>query len=123
VVPPTCQTQTDPAPVRLTTASGGRLRARSGQSAFVREDRGLGSVTQVELHQDPLDVGLHGGFLDHEGRGVLGVRAPAGDQPEYLALAGREPVEERGSPRAKRRSCSIPSSTSRASSEGTPPSP
>ena len=41
------------------------------------------------------DVGLDGAVADHEALGDLGVRQPAREQLEHLALAGGELVEQR----------------------------
>src|SRR5215813_15567223 len=69
------------------------LAARSSQAALVREDDRLNSVAQLELHENPLDVGPDSGLLDDQDRRDLAVREAAGDQLEDLALAWGQPLE------------------------------
>ena len=56
------------APRRHEPPANGPMRLPSGlvQAGLVGEDHGLDAVAQAELHQDPLDVGADGGFLDDE---------------------------------------------------------
>ena len=64
-------------------------------TGLVGEHDRLGAVAQVELLQDPGDVGLHGVLADDEARRDLGVREALGEEPEHLELAGGELVERR----------------------------
>src|SRR5262252_10905282 len=83
------------------------LRARSGtwiwlrryrfagrdQAGFVGEDDGLGAVAEVELGQDPADVGLGGLLGDDQRVADLGIGQTVGDQPQHLGLARSERAE------------------------------
>jgi hypothetical protein len=65
----------------------------SRESVLVREDHCLHAVAQAELHEDALDVCLDRRLLDHERRGDLAVREPAGDELEDFELARGEVVQ------------------------------
>ena len=56
------------------------LPCRPDQPGLVREHHRLYAVAQVELGEDPPDVGLHGGLGDHEPVGDLGVGQVSGDR-------------------------------------------
>src|SRR5918995_3904718 len=73
------------------TGRGGR----SVDAGLVGEDHDLDAIAELQLHQDPLDVGPDRGLLDDEVRGDLAVREPARDQLEHLALTWGELVELR----------------------------
>ena len=60
------------------------------QTGLVCEYRRLCSIGQVELREDPSNVGAGGVLADEQGRADLGVGLRLGDQLEHLDLAGGE---------------------------------
>src|SRR5215211_4103537 len=88
----------------VTRAADGLNRARRWQedhahsagveeAGLVREHDRLDPVSEVELHQDMGDVGLHGGVADEELPPDLGVRQASRNQPEHLELTLGELAE------------------------------
>lgn len=65
------------------------------QSALVRQHHGLDSVTELQLGQDPPNVGLHGRLRDVHAGGDFGVGQALGDQQQHLAF----PLGKLGEPR------------------------
>jgi hypothetical protein len=78
-------------------ASGRRFRSqgvRSNEAGLVREDDGVHSVSQVELHERARVVRLDGGLGDDEGSRDLGVfEFPWATSLRNFEFARREPVE------------------------------
>jgi hypothetical protein len=66
------------------------------EAALVREDDGLDAVAEVELGEDPTDVGLHGGLRDDELGGDLLVGEAPRHEQQHLVLALGEELEARG---------------------------
>lgn len=67
-------------------------------AGLVGEDHGLYAVPDLELGQDPGDVGLDRRLSDDDLRGDLGVGAAADQQPEHCAFS----LGELGQPRRRR---------------------
>jgi hypothetical protein len=61
--------------------------ARGDQTALVGGHHHLGAVAEVELGEDPPDVGLDRLLGDDQVAGDLGVGQPAGDERQHLGLA------------------------------------
>src|SRR3954454_22707193 len=57
------------------------------ETALVGEHDGLCAVPQLQLLEQPGDVGLDRGVADEQLAADLGVREPAGDQSEHVHLA------------------------------------
>jgi len=69
----------------------GRSRVpRDCQAGLVGQDDGLDPVAELELGQEPGDVGLDGGVAEGELGGDLGVAQAAGQQPQHVEFAGGE---------------------------------
>jgi len=60
------------------------------QAGLVGQDDGLDPVTQLELGQEPCDMGLDGRVAEGEPGGDLGVAQAPGQQPQHVELAGGE---------------------------------
>src|SRR5436309_16048018 len=71
-------------------SAGGGGCAWLDESAFVCEYDCLGSVVEVELGEDPGDVGLDSGVADDELAGDFGIGEPAGNEAQHVELARRQ---------------------------------
>ena len=60
------------------------LAAGAGDAGVIRENDGLDTITQAELHKQTGDMRLDRGFADNERGGDLGVRHSRGDEPEHV---------------------------------------
>src|SRR5215475_15922895 len=60
------------------------------QPGLVGEDHGLDAVAEVELSQDPFQVGLDRRLLDEQVGGDLGIGQAARDEFQHVALARSE---------------------------------
>ena len=61
------------------------LRSRlDDQTGLVGKDDRLHSVAQVQLRQDPVDVGFDRGLADHECFGDLIIGEPAAEHGEHF---------------------------------------
>ena len=75
--------------------SSSRRRVRGDQAAFVGDDDELRPVADVELHQQPADMGLDSCGADEERFADLLVGPAAGDECQDLGLAVGQPAERR----------------------------
>src|SRR5215510_9425124 len=67
------------------------------QPGLVGEDHGLDAVAEVELSQDPFQVGLDRRLLDEQVGGDLGIGQAARDEFQHVALAwGEQPQAAAG---------------------------
>src|SRR3954469_19058234 len=88
-----------------------RLLTSAGldQARLVRVDDRLDAIAQPQLLQDARHMRLGRGLADYEPLADLGVREPACEQLEHLALARRQLVERRRLwPRRRRRAGAAP---------------
>ena len=65
------------------------------EACLVGGDHRLYAVARAELHQNPGDVRLDRLVADDQFVGDLGVRAPAGQQPQDFLFAGGELLQRR----------------------------
>ena len=81
----------------ITRSSGPLVWFAAGgdEAGFVGDDDELGSVSGVEFHHGPVDVGLGGGWADDQAFSDVVVGQAGGDEGEDLSLAGGE-IGERG---------------------------
>src|SRR4051795_7192378 len=59
---------------------------RSHETVLIAEDHRLGAVAEVELLEDPSDVGLHRRLAQKQLLRDFGVRAAAPERPQHLQL-------------------------------------
>ena len=74
----------------------GVLVVRPHDAGFVRKDDGVDSIAQVQLAEQAVEVGLHGGDAEVELGGNFVVAEPASDKRQDLSLSCGEAVEDAG---------------------------